>query len=53
MLNGIIGIVVFAGESFVQCPLTLDYGAAKMFLMQLPLVGSIFRGPYYGCYNSL
>jgi Ca-activated chloride channel family protein len=26
-----IGIVVFAGESFVQCPLTLDYGAAKMF----------------------
>ncbi len=27
-----IGIVVFAGESFVQCPLTLDYGAAKMFL---------------------
>ncbi len=27
-----VGIVVFAGESFVQCPLTLDYGAAKMFL---------------------
>ncbi|MBD3420121.1 MAG: VWA domain-containing protein [Chitinivibrionales bacterium] len=27
-----IGIVVFAGESFVQCPLTVDYGAAKMFL---------------------
>ncbi len=27
-----IGLVVFAGESFVQCPLTLDYGAAKMFL---------------------
>jgi len=26
-----IGIIVFAGESFVQCPLTLDYGAAKMF----------------------
>ena len=26
------GLVVFAGESFVQCPLTLDYGAAKMFL---------------------
>lgn len=33
MLNGDrIGIVVFAGESYVQCPLTLDYGAAKMFL---------------------
>lgn len=27
-----IGIVAFAGESFVQCPLTMDYGAAKMFL---------------------
>jgi Ca-activated chloride channel family protein len=27
-----VGLVVFAGESFVQCPLTLDYGAAKMFL---------------------
>ncbi|HMD67902.1 MAG TPA: VWA domain-containing protein [Chitinivibrionales bacterium] len=27
-----VGIVVFAGESFIQCPLTLDYGAAKMFL---------------------
>ncbi len=30
-----IGIVVFAGESFVQCPLTLDYGAAKMFVSVL------------------
>ena len=27
-----IGLVAFAGKSFVQCPLTLDYGAAKMFL---------------------
>lgn len=27
-----IGIIVFAGESFVQCPLTLDYGAAKLLL---------------------
>ncbi len=27
-----IGLIVFAGESFVQTPLTLDYGAAKMFL---------------------
>lgn len=27
-----IGLVVFAGESFIQCPLTLDYGAARMFL---------------------
>ncbi|MDW7680775.1 MAG: VWA domain-containing protein [bacterium] len=27
-----VGIIAFAGEAFVQCPLTLDYGAAKMFL---------------------
>jgi Ca-activated chloride channel family protein len=27
-----VALVAFAGESFVQCPLTSDYGAAKMFL---------------------
>jgi len=27
-----VGLIAFAGVSFVQCPLTLDYGAAKMFL---------------------
>ncbi len=27
-----VGLVAFAGEAFIQCPLTLDYGAAKMFL---------------------
>lgn len=27
-----IGLIAFAGDAFVQCPLTLDYGAAKMFL---------------------
>jgi Ca-activated chloride channel family protein len=27
-----VGIVAFAGQAFVQCPLTLDYGAAKLFL---------------------
>ncbi|GAC1603498.1 MAG: hypothetical protein NVS4B10_16110 [Myxococcales bacterium] len=27
-----VGIVVFAGEAFVQCPLTVDYSAAKLFL---------------------
>jgi len=27
-----VGLVAFAGESFVQCPLTGDYGAAKLFL---------------------
>lgn len=27
-----VGLVAFAGEAFVQCPLTGDYGAAKLFL---------------------
>lgn len=27
-----IGLIAFAGDAFVQCPLTLDYGAAKLFL---------------------
>jgi len=27
-----VGIMAFAGVAFVQCPLTLDYAAARMFL---------------------
>ena len=27
-----VGLVVFAGRAFVQCPLTVDYGALRMFL---------------------
>ncbi len=27
-----VGLIAFAGEAFVQCPLTLDYGAARMLL---------------------
>ena len=27
-----VGLIAFAGVPFVQCPLTLDYGAARMFL---------------------
>jgi Ca-activated chloride channel family protein len=27
-----VGIVVFGGDAFIQCPLTSDYAAAKMFL---------------------
>ncbi|MGP8215808.1 MAG: vWA domain-containing protein [Bacteroidia bacterium] len=30
-----IGLVVFAGEPFVQLPITTDYGAAKMFLQTI------------------
>jgi len=31
LINDRIGIIVFAGESFVQLPLTTDYSAAKLF----------------------
>jgi Ca-activated chloride channel family protein len=27
-----VGLVVFAGQAFVQCPLTFDYGAVRLFL---------------------
>jgi len=27
-----VGVITFAGAAFVQCPLTLDYGAASMLL---------------------
>ena len=27
-----VGLVAFAGTSFIQCPLTLDYAAARIFL---------------------
>lgn len=27
-----LGLVAFAGEAFIQCPLTLDYSAAELFL---------------------
>ena len=27
-----VGLVVFAGEAFIQCPLTTDYAAARLFL---------------------
>jgi Ca-activated chloride channel homolog len=40
-----IAIVPFAGSAFVQCPLTDDYGAAKLFLSNLdtntvPILGT-------------
>ena len=27
-----VGLIVFAGDAFVQCPLTTDYAAARLFL---------------------
>lgn len=44
-----IGILVFAGDSFVQCPLTVDYSAVKMFLDiieldMMPMPGTAIGG---------
>ena len=30
-----IGLIIFAGESFVQCPLTLDHSAAQLMLQSV------------------
>jgi Ca-activated chloride channel family protein len=30
-----IGLIIFAGESFLQCPLTLDYAAANIMLQSV------------------
>ncbi|HYZ89067.1 MAG TPA: VWA domain-containing protein [Myxococcales bacterium] len=44
-----VGLVVFAGEAFVQCPLTTDYSAAKLFLravdpVAMPQQGTAIAG---------
>ena len=36
--NDRIGMVVFAGESFTQCPLTLDYGVLLNFLRYVQIL---------------
>ncbi|MEA1927405.1 MAG: VWA domain-containing protein [Candidatus Auribacterota bacterium] len=38
-----VGLIAFSGSSFVLCPLTLDYGAFRMFVNDLS-VSSIPRG---------
>ncbi len=38
-----IGLILFADVAFVQCPLTLDYSAAKLFLDEAA-VGAVSQG---------
>jgi Ca-activated chloride channel family protein len=43
-----VGLVIFGGDAFVQCPLTLDYSALKLFLditdtSQMPIQGTDFN----------
>lgn len=44
-----VGLVIFAGDAFIQCPLTSDYSAAKIFLRavdpeQMPQGGTDIGG---------
>ena len=55
--NDRIGLVVFAGQSFTQCPLTLDYGILLRFLQEVH-IGMIEDGTAIGmaignCVNRL
>lgn len=53
MLEGLrgdrVGLVIFAGDAFIQCPLTTDYGALRLFLdvaepSMIPTPGTDFSG---------
>ena len=55
--NDRIGMVIFAGESFTQCPLTLDYGVLLEFLDKIE-IGMVEDGTAIGnalatCVNRL
>lgn len=46
-----VGLVLFAGTGFVQCPLTTDYGALRLFLDvagpdQIPVPGTSFEAAF-------
>ena len=43
-----IGMVVFAGESFTQCPLTLDYGVLLEFLQGVEIASEEWDGTAIG-----
>jgi len=44
-LNGDrVGLVVFAGDAFIQCPLTSDYAAARLFLRAVEPVSMATQG---------
>jgi Ca-activated chloride channel family protein len=48
-LNGDrVGLVVFAGEAFIQCPLTTDYSAARLFLRAVAPVSMATQGTAIG-----
>ncbi|MFH1214277.1 MAG: VWA domain-containing protein [Candidatus Neomarinimicrobiota bacterium] len=46
--NDRIGLVVFAAESFLQCPLTIDYGVLKDLLTQVDIIEEKYDGTAIG-----
>ncbi|MDE2998054.1 MAG: VWA domain-containing protein [Gemmatimonadota bacterium] len=47
-VNDRLGLVVFAGESYTQCPLTLDYGIFLSFLDEVRLADDSWDGTAIG-----
>ncbi len=47
-VNDRLGLVVFAGESYTQCPLTLDYGIFLSFLEEVRLADESWDGTAIG-----
>ncbi|MCH7732972.1 MAG: VWA domain-containing protein [Candidatus Marinimicrobia bacterium] len=43
-----IGLVVFAGESYIQCPLTIDYDVLKSLLDQVTIIDEQHDGTAIG-----
>ncbi len=46
--NDRLGLVIFAGESFTQCPLTLDYGVLLTILEQIKVADKDWDGTAIG-----
>ncbi|MDA0748004.1 MAG: VWA domain-containing protein [bacterium] len=47
-VNDRLGLVVFAGESYTQCPLTLDYGIFLRFLEEVQIADESWDGTAIG-----
>lgn len=47
-INDRLGLVVFAGESYTQCPLTLDYGVFLRFLSEVQIADETWDGTALG-----
>lgn len=46
--NDRIGLIVFAAESFLQCPLTIDYDVLKQLLDQVDIIEEKYDGTAIG-----